>query len=165
MRRSAILLASALCALAQPQPEQAHIAKTGIAGQLSLDYMAHQANCSITYGVQLDTSPDFKSADFIPAYACTDFTKAESTLTLAVRVLLTGLVSGTKYYYVAGSPDLRSPWSRVYEFTFDTGAARAGGAVNVILADFGFYNAESLEKLTADAFEGRFDGILHAGDL
>ncbi len=86
-------------------------------------------------------------------------------MTLAISVLLKGLVAGTKYYYVAGSPELRLPWSRVYSFTHATGVARAEGVTSVVLADFGFYNAESLEKLTVDAFEGRFDAILHAGDF
>ena len=127
--------------------------------------MAHAANCSVSWGVQLATTPDFTSADFVPALHCTDFTRSESTLTLAISVLLKGLVAGTKYFYVAGSPELRDPWSRVYSFTHDTGAARAEGVTSVVLADFGYYNAESLDKLMADAYEGRFDALLHAGDF
>lgn len=127
--------------------------------------MAHEANCSITWGAQLSTSPDFTGASFVPASSCTDFTAQESSHTLAVTVLFSHLVPGTKYFYVCGSEELRTPWSRVFSFTHDTGAAREGGATAVVLADFGFYNAESLQKLYADAYLGRFDQVLHAGDF
>lgn len=133
--------------------------------EVSLDFMAHEANCSVGYGAQLGTSPDFSAASFVPATSCTDFTKQESTLSLAVTVLFKGLVAGTKYYYVVGSENLRTPWSRVYSFVHNSGAAREGGATAVVLADFGFYNAESLQKLYADAFANRFDMLLHAGDF
>jgi hypothetical protein len=116
------------------------------------------------WGAQLSTSPDMTAANFVPAYNCTDFTKEESELTLAVRVLFTGLVTGTQYYYVTGSP-LVTPWSRVYQFTYNTGALREGGPTAVVIADFGYYNAESIEKLSEDALNGRFDTILHAGDM
>ncbi len=138
---------------------------TGKPGELSLDFMAHAANCSIGWGVQLSTTPDFTGASFIPAYACDDFSKQEPGLTLAVRVLLTPLTRGATYYYVCGSEALRAPWSQVFSFTYDTGSQRAGGPVYAILADFGFYNAESLMKLSAEAYEGRFDALLHAGDF
>jgi hypothetical protein len=83
-----------------------------------------------------------------------------------VRVRFEGLVAGTTYYYVCGSEGTRSPWSQVYSFVYMQGAARAGGApVYAVLADFGYYNAESLERLTAEAFEGTFDTLLHAGDF
>ena len=163
--RAALVAAGLLSAFAQ-QPEQAHLSLTGSPSELSLDFMAHEANCSVGYGAQLSTSPDFSAAAFVPASSCVDFTADEAgRLTLAVTVLFTGLVAGTKYYYVCGSEALRTPWSRVYSFTHDTGAARDGGATAVVIADFGYYNAESLEKLYADAFTGRFDALLHAGDF
>lgn len=127
--------------------------------------MAHSMNCSAGWGAQLGTSPDFTGASFVPAYACDDFTKSESVLTLAVRVLFKNLVPGTQYYYTAGSFESRDPWSRVYSFTYLSGSVRAGGPVYAVLADFGFYNAESLEKLEFDALSGRFDALLHAGDF
>ena len=162
-RKTLAFLAAALpLALAQ-QPEQAHLALTGKPDELSLDFMAHEANCSAGYGAQLATTPDFTSADFIAAYACTDFTTSSAQLSLAVRVLLPKLVAGTTYYYVAGAEGLRNPWSQVYSFTHASGSVRAGGPVYAIVADFGFYNAESLKKLEAEAFEGRYDMLLHAG--
>ena len=163
---AAAAVAALLATARAQQPEQAHLAYTGKAGQLSLDFMAHGENCSLAWGVQIATSPDFSQADFVPAYACDDFTAQESARTLAVRALLTGLEIGTQYYYVCGSDDERAPWSQVYSFTFQQGAARAGGApVYAVLADFGFYNAESLERLPAEACEGKFDTLLHAGDF
>ena len=165
MRLTLLAAAAALpLALAQ-QPEQAHLALTGKPGELSLDFMAHEANCSAGWGAQLATTPDFTAADFIAAYACTDFTASSAQLSLAVRVLLPGLVAGTTYYYVAGAEGLQRPWSQVYSFTHATGSQRAGGPVYAVLADFGFYNAESIKKLEAEAFEGRYDMLLHAGDL
>ena len=137
----AVFACAALPLVYSQQPEQAHLAMTGKSGELSLDFMAHRANCSIGWGVQLSTSPDFTGASYIPAYACDDFTKEEPALTLAVRVLLTPLVPGTTYYYVCGSEALRDPWSQVYTFVYDTGSQRAGGPVYAVLADFGYYNA------------------------
>ena len=131
-----LVCALVACVLAQ-QPEQAHIAQTGSPSELSIDFMAHNGNCTSGFGVQVGTSPDLTAASFIPAYACDDFSSQESTSTFAVRVLLTGLVTGTKYYYVCGSPNLRTPWSRVYSFTHDSGALREGGPTAVVLADFG----------------------------
>jgi hypothetical protein len=164
-RRSLIASAALAVALAQ-QPEQAHLAYTGKAGELSLDFMAHGANCSLGWGAQLATTPDFSQGSYVAAYACDDFTASESSKTLAVRVRFEGLVAGTTYYYVCGSEGTRSPWSQVYSFVYMQGAARAGGApVYAVLADFGYYNAESLERLTAEAFEGTFDTLLHAGDF
>jgi len=128
--------------------------------------MSHEANCSaVAWGAQIGTSPDFVGADFVPATSCTDFTASEASRTLSITVLFKGLVAGTKYYYVCGSEGLRSPWSRVYSFVHDAGAARAEGRTAVVLADFGYYNAESLQKLSADAYLGRFDTLLHAGDF
>jgi hypothetical protein len=80
-------------------------------------------------------------------------------------VLFTWLVVGHKYYYVCGSPNLNRPWSQVFSFTYGTGQSRVGGETFAVLADFGFYNAESLGKLIADAYAGRFDVLLHAGDF
>jgi hypothetical protein len=49
---------------------------------------------------------------------------------------------------VCGSDDGRAPWSQVYSFTFQQGAARAGGApVYAVLDDFG-YNAENTGSIT-----------------
>jgi hypothetical protein len=79
MMRSLLLAAGALAASAQ-QPEQAHLSLTGAANTLSLDFMHHDANvgCNATVGVQIGTTPDFKAASFVPAYACDDFTAEES---------------------------------------------------------------------------------------
>jgi hypothetical protein len=165
--RSPLALSLALllgAALAQ-QPEQAHLAMTGKPGELSLDFMAHAMNCSLAWGAQLATSPDFTEADFVPASGCVDFTAQEPSLTLAVQVLFTGLVPGTQYYYVCGTPDLKVPWSQVYSFTYGTGSLREGGPVYAVLADFGDFNSESLYKLEAEAFAGRYDALLHAGDF
>ena len=152
-------------ALAQ-QPEQAHLALTGKPGELSLDFMAHRLNCSaVTWGAQIATSPDFTEANFVAASGCTDFTAQSPALALAVQVLFTGLVPGTTYYYVCGTEGLNEPWSQVYSFVYNSGSVREGGPVYAILADFGFYNAESLFKLQADAYTGRFDVLLHAGDF
>jgi len=162
---ASLALAALLAAARAQQPEQAHLAYTGKAGELSLDFMAHGANCSLAWGAQVGTTPDFSAGEFVAAYACDDFTAQESTKTLAVRVLLQGLVAGTTYYYVCGSEDSRSPWSQVYSFAFQSGAAREGGPVYAIVADFGYYNAESLERLTSEAYDGKFDTLLHAGDF
>ena len=78
-------------------------------------------------------------------------------------MLFTSLVVGQKYYYVCGSPTIKEPWSQVFSFAYGTGQHREGGETFAVLADFGFYNAESLGKLIADAYAGRFDVLLHAG--
>ena len=160
-----LLLALSLAGALAQQPEQAHLSLTGKEGELSLDFMAHRLNCTTTWGVQLATSPDFTQAEFIPASACTDFTLSEPALTLAVRVLLKGLVAGTTYYYVCGSEELRDPWSMVYSFVYNSGSQHEGGPVYAILADFGTFNMESLGKLTAEAYTGRYDVLLHAGEF
>lgn len=69
----------------------------------------------------------------------------------AARVLLSNLTVGTTYYYVCGSELSTLPWSQVFTFTFSSGSVRPGGPVYAVVADFGFYNAESLEKLMASA--------------
>ncbi len=84
--------------------------------------------------------------------------------TYAARALLTNLEIGTKYYYVCGSENSTLPWSQVFSFTFGSGFVRPDGPVYAVLADFGYYNAESLEKLMASAFAGDFDVLLHAGE-
>jgi hypothetical protein len=165
MARTPLLALALLSAASAQQPEQAHIAFTGRVGELSLDFMVHTGNCSEPLGVQLADSADFSVKDFVPAYACDVFGPNQvSTLTLAVRVLLQNLTAGKTYFYVAGSLN-RTPWSRVYSFTYGTGLQRPEGYTYAILADFGYYNAESLEKLYADSFTGRFDALLHAGDF
>lgn len=128
--------------------------------------MHHNVNvgCNSSVGVQIGTTPDFQAASFVPAYACDDFTAQESGPTFAARVLLTNLTVGTTYYYVCGATGT-TPWSQVFQFTFNSGASRPGGPVYAVLADFGFYNAESLEKLMAAAYAGEFDVLLHAGDF
>jgi len=63
------------------QPEQAHIALTGAPGELSLDFMAHEANCSAGWGAEIATSPDFKTSNFVPGYACDDFSATEMQAT------------------------------------------------------------------------------------
>lgn len=79
MARS-LSLAAVATMVASQQPEQAHLALTGIPGTLSLDFMHHDTAiaCNSSVGVQIGTTPDFSAAAFVPAYACTDFTKNES---------------------------------------------------------------------------------------
>jgi phosphodiesterase/alkaline phosphatase D-like protein len=161
-----ILIASvcAAAALAQ-QPEMAHLMYAGSAGSLSLDFMAHDANCSAgQWGAQISTSPDFSAASWTPAYACDDFTAQEPGPTFAVRVRFDGLVPGTTYYYACGSEVLNAPFSEVFSFTYASGSVREGGAVYAVLADFGYYNAESLGRLIGDFEDGKFDALIHAGD-
>jgi hypothetical protein len=109
---STLLVAAAASVAVAQQPEQAHISLTGIPGQISLDYMAHDAACSVGWGAEISTTPDFTIKTFVPAYACDDFTAQESMPTYAVRVLFTGLTVGTTYYYVAGSPNVKEPGSQ-----------------------------------------------------
>jgi phosphodiesterase/alkaline phosphatase D-like protein len=103
--------------------------------------MAHNADLGCgskaSWGVQLGTSPDFRTSSFIPAYACDNFTAQESAPTFAVRVLLKNLTVGQTYYYVCGSEASKDPWSRVYTFTYGSGQVRPGGPVYAVLADFG----------------------------
>ena len=129
-----------------------------------MDFMSHHPNCSAaTYGLVIDTTPDFSNKDFVGAYNCSDFTKFESAPTLAVRVLLTNLVIGTKYYYIVGSPD-DMRYAAVRNFVYGTQFQREGGAVYAVIADFGYYNSNSLDKLMFDSYTGRFDALLHAGE-
>jgi len=78
MARS-LSLAAVAAVVASQQPEQAHLALTGIPGTLSLDFMHHDTAvaCNSSVGVQIGTTPDFSAAEFVPAYACTDFTTNE----------------------------------------------------------------------------------------
>ena len=147
------------------QPEMAHLSVTGKAGELALDFMGHSANCSAAWGVQYGTSPDFSGASFVAAYACTDFTAQEPGPSYALRALMTGLQRGTRYYYAAGIEGGRAPFSQIFSFVYDSASLRAGGAQYAVLADFGYFNSESLGKLMADTYNGRFDMLLHAGDL
>ena len=125
--RAAFCFLAALAAAAAQQPEQVHLALTGRAGELSLDAMVHDDNCSAAWGAQISTTPEFTSADFVPAYACDDFTASEMAPTFAVRVLLTGLAVGQTYYYVVGDESGTMPWSQVFTFTYGSGAMRTGG--------------------------------------
>ena len=165
MKPSSFLFAAGLIGLATAQqPEQVHLAMTGNLGELSIDFMSHE-NCSFSYGAQIDVTPDFSSADFIPVYNCSDFSSQESLPTYTNQVLLKNLKVGTKYYYVVGAEGSRDPWSQVMSFTYGSGAVRPGGAKYAVLADFGYFNAESLEMLISDCYEGKFDALLHAGDF
>lgn len=164
--RSIIAAVAALHLAAAQQPEQAHLAVTGKAGEMSLDFMAHDASLNCTgWGAQISTDPTFSEGEFVPSYACTDFTASEPGNTYAVRVLFTNLVVGQTYYYVCGSELSRAPWSQVFSFTYGSGAVRAGGPVYAVLADFGYYNAESLGKLIEYSELDMFDYLLHAGDF
>lgn len=138
----AILFAAMLTAMASAQqPEMAHLSVTGKQNELALDFVGH-TNCSVAWGVQYGTSPDLSAADFHPVYACTDYTASEPGPTFMLRALLTGLVSGTKYYYAACIENSREPCSQIFSFTYDSGANRPGGRAYAVLADFGYYNAE-----------------------
>jgi Purple acid Phosphatase, N-terminal domain len=136
----------------------ASLHETGIKGSLSLDFVSHEATCD-GFGAQIGT--EVNNLTFVPSYACTDFTQYESTNTWLNRVLLEGLVSGQKYYYVVGSESSKAPWSQVYEFVYDQGSQRPGGPVFAMIADAGFYNFESLEKLQEEAYLGKFDALMH----
>lgn len=152
----AIIALALLSLAAAQQPEMAHLMFAGRPGSLSLDFMAHDANCSAgAWGAQISTSPDFTAASWVPGYACDDFTAEESTPTYAVRVRFDGLVAGTTYYYTCGSESLKQPFSEVFSFTYESGASRPGGAVYAVLADLGFFNAESLGRLIADFEDDR----------
>lgn len=72
---------AALALVFAQQPEQAHLSLTGTPGELSLDFMHHDAKvaCNSSVGVEIGTSPDFTASSFVPAYACSDFTAQEST--------------------------------------------------------------------------------------
>lgn len=72
---------------------------------------------------------------------------------------------GTTYYYVCGTEGAKDPWSEVFSFTYASGASRPGGPVYAMIADFGYYNSESLGKMIEWAYEGRYDMLLHSGDV
>jgi hypothetical protein len=127
--------------------------------------MSHHENCSsANYGIVIDSSPDFSNKDFVAAYNCTDFSSFESVKSLAIRVLLTNLVVGNKYYYIVGSPD-DMRYAAVRNFVYGTQFLRAGGPVYAVIADMGYLNANSLDKLMFDSYTGRLDALLHAGDM
>jgi len=122
--------------------DQVHLSLTGKSGELAVDFMSHHENCSSSsFGIVIDSSPDFTSKDFVAAYNCTDFSKFESTKTLAIRMLLTHLVIGNKYYYIVGSPD-DMRYAAVRTFTYGTQFQRPGGAVYAVIADFGYLNSK-----------------------
>lgn len=173
MRTLISLAPLALLALVRgQQPEMAHIALTGKAGQISVDFASHPRDGTppSSYGCLIGTSPDNwnNQMQFVTAYNMTNFTSQDAAFgdqTFLHQVLFTGLQSGTTYYYVCGSEATKDPWSQVYSFNFESHLSRPGGARYAVLADAGYYNFESLGDLMAAAEEGSFDVLIHSGDM
>ena len=80
------------------------------------------------------------------------------------RILLEALQDGAHTHthtdYRCGSPD---DWSEL--LTMRTLGDENSAPTFAVFGDFGFENARSLPWLIDDADKGRFDLVLHAGDL
>jgi hypothetical protein len=110
------------------------------------------------FGVQFGLSPS--KLTFVPSYNCSNFTSQSPSTAFLNQALLTGLETNTTYYYITGSVEYKEPWSEVYTFTY--APARVGGPKIAILADFGYYNAESLPMLVEEgAWRGQRMGRPH----
>lgn len=77
------------------------------------------------------------------------------------KVVLSGLIPGTKYIYHCGS---RWGWSAI--FSFHTMPDDINWAPRfAVFGDMGNINAQSLPRLQEEAVRGMYDAILHVGDF
>ncbi|XP_054162251.1 acid phosphatase type 7-like [Oppia nitens] len=77
------------------------------------------------------------------------------------RVLITDLKPSHKYKYHCGSDD---GWSLVYQFVTKTSGVDWSPRF-AVFGDMGVTNARSLPFLEQDVRRGKFDAILHVGDM
>lgn len=89
------LLSALVAAVAAQQPEMASIHVTGNVGELSIDFVTHDATQNCTGGgVQYGTTPN--KLQFVPAYDCEDFTAQEMSASVAGGMARCGVDSSTQ---------------------------------------------------------------------
>ena len=148
------LVSPLLTPLLAPTHPCSFITTTGVAGEMAVSWVTAGSAASsevVAFGTRsgaLSSNATGTSSVFTDGGAIDAITIHVATLT--------GLAAATQYFYqVPGGAEL----------AFTNQPARAGGAVNAILADFGFVNDVAMDALLSQVAAGAFDAVIHAGDL
>jgi len=154
MRLSALVAAAAALAAAAPplQPEQVHLALTGAAGEMAVEFFTNATGARVLFGL----SPTALGAS---AAAEARAVTLNGWAAVSNVALMAGLAPATRYFYAVG--DAANGFSAVASFV--NAPARAGGAVWAIFADLGLANNEALGALITNI--NSFDYVIHAGDF
>lgn len=161
MRRVSAALLLARAAAQVFQPNQVHLSFTGEATSIGVDFVTDlDVACNAT-GVAFGASPSALTT-WAPVASCFKLLGVG----FQNQALLTGLTAGSKYYYTAGSQTAKNwAWSEVFSFTMPDVRPAARPLTAAVFADFGYTNSASLFKLYAEAQQGLFDFVVHAGDF
>jgi len=139
------LAAGLVAAVRAGAPEQIHVAYTGIAGQLSLDFVSTYPTASVSFGS--------KSVN------TTSFNYPEIGYVHQALLDYTGIAPGTAASYaITTANGTTSPFAV-------TPIVPAGSERFAVLGDFGTVNDECLNDLVKQAAAGAFDSVLHVGDF
>lgn len=143
--------AAAVAAAATPAVEQVHVAYTGVAGQLSVDFVGLD-------GVGfVQTSTDNVTWSTTATTAFYFFTVGW----MHQGLLDWGAVGvGETVYYRVGCGNGTSG-----TFAVTPRPARGANEVFAVFGDFGLVNNVCLDALVADAQAGVYDSVLHVGDF
>jgi hypothetical protein len=154
MLRNLMFAAAVLAACASTKPEQIHISLTGDVTEMHVAWVTTSSSGSSKSTVQYGTTPSLgQTASGDPGFKYDDSGKITTIYTYDVT--LTGLTPSTTYFYKIDGDDT------VLNFTSAGSTSRTYAA----LADFGLVNDVSIKQLIAEAQNGAFDVVLHAGDL
>ena len=130
-------------------PNQIHIAYTGIAGQLSVDFVSDSFNGSVHWGF---TNTSLTSINTTSSFNYT-------TIGILHQGLMTfeGVTAGQKVYYQVKSDN---ETSAIFEVT----PIISGVEKYAVFGDFGLKSDVSMYDLTSEAAAGSFDTVLHVGE-
>lgn len=139
----------------QNDPEQIHIAYTGVPSERIINYVTPSSHEKPETVVAYGTSAD--KLDKKASGVSSVFTDRGRSFTIH-NVKLTGLEADTRYYYQVGIPDNGS--SDIMSFS-----TQDGNLVFAVYGDMGYANAVSLDRLKAEVTRGGYDAVIHVGDI
>jgi len=130
-------------------PNQIHIAYTGISGQLSVDFVSHSYNGSVSWG--------YSNTSLTNTITTSSFNY--TTIGILHQGLMTfdGVTAGQKAYYQIKSDNESSAIFQVTPIV-------AGVEKFAVFGDFGLKSDVSMYDLTSEAAAGSFDTVLHVGE-
>lgn len=131
-------------------PEQIHVAYTGLAGELSIDFVSSDATGSVTYGMVGAAPKTVPTTSFL--------FDTVGNMHQAIMIW-SGLAPGEAAWYIVSAGGASST-----NFTVTPVPARTPNDIFAVFGDFGLVNDIIMSKLIVDAQAGVFDSVLHVGD-
>lgn len=134
--------------------EQVFITTTGLVGEMAVSWVT-QTGAAASEEVFYGLSPSALTAS---ATGASSVLSVEMAVPIRVHIaVMTDLAPNTKYFYQVGG--------NVTTFSFINEPSRLGGKTYAVYADLGLASDYALTSLLADAANGAFDAVAHAGDF